>query len=388
MSDMSDNASQDLKNGVVLRFFMSDKTVQHVSDACPTFRRYVVMTHLDLCSGIGGFSLAARWTERIETIGFCEIDPWCQRVLAKNFPGVPIHDDLRTLTGATVRDWLAKRIRGYGSETLAHSGSLRSTTTTEREQHPKEDHERQTDHALAASTVGRPRLDLITAGYPCQPFSHAGKRLGEADDRHLWPAIAALVFDLRPRWCLFENVAGHVSLGLDDVLSDLEALDYTCWPLVVPACAVNAPHRRDRVWLVAAHAESLRSSKGWGEIGAGTAFTQSPCGSEDVADAAEGGLRRGEPSGQPGFAACGGEVVSDTAQFSEREPANQANSVAIEWDAWQEPWGGGWWAVEPDVGRVAHGVPQRVDRLKGLGNAIVPQVAYVLLTAMVEADDA
>ena len=155
------------------------------------------MKHLDLFSGIGGFALAARWVGW-ETVGFCEIDPYCQQVLRKHWPDVPIYDDVRELTG----------------ETVGH-------------------------------------VDIITGGYPCQPFSVAGKRRGEADDRHLWPEFARLIRELRPRWVVGENVAGHINMGLDDVLSDLEGLGYTWEAFVIPACAVNAPHRRDRVWFVA-----------------------------------------------------------------------------------------------------------------------------------------
>ena len=119
-------------------------------------------------------------------------------MLAKHWPGVPIHEDVRSLTG----------------EAVGH-------------------------------------IDVITGGFPCQPFSLAGKRAGEEDDRHLWPEMYRLVAELRPAWVIGENVFGHISMGLDQVLSDLESLDYTCRPFVVPACAVDAPHRRDRLWIVA-----------------------------------------------------------------------------------------------------------------------------------------
>jgi len=153
---------------------------------------------LDLFSGIGGFSLGLERTGGFETVAFCEIDPFCRRVLAKHWPGVPIHDDVRELT---------------------------------------------------ADAIGP--VDIIVGGYPCQPFSTAGKRRGAEDDRHLWPEVHRLVAAIRPAWCLFENVAGHISMGLDEVLSDLEGEGYTCWPLVIPACGVDAPHRRDRVWIIA-----------------------------------------------------------------------------------------------------------------------------------------
>ncbi|MBX6424169.1 DNA (cytosine-5-)-methyltransferase (plasmid) [Thermosulfurimonas sp. F29] len=159
------------------------------------------MRHLDLFSGIGGFALAARWVwgKAHRVLAFVEIDPFCQEVLRKHFPGVPIHDDIRTFK--------------------------------------------------ATHLVGR--VDLLTGGWPCQPFSHAGKRRGKADDRYLWPEMRRIIEECRPRWVVGENVAGIINLALDDVLSDLEALGYEAWPIVVPACAVNAPHRRDRVWIVA-----------------------------------------------------------------------------------------------------------------------------------------
>ena len=153
--------------------------------------------HLDLFSGIGGFALAARWVGW-ETVGFCEIDPYCQKVLRKHWPDIPIYEDIRELDGRTV---------GH--------------------------------------------VDIITGGYPCQPFSVAGKQRGEADDRHLWPEFARLIREIRPRWVVGENVAGHISMGLDNVLADLEGFGYTWEAFVIPACAVNAPHKRDRVWVVA-----------------------------------------------------------------------------------------------------------------------------------------
>ena len=353
-------------------------------------------THLDLCSGIGGFALAARW-HGLRTIGFCEIDPWCRRVLAKNFPGVPQHDDVTTLAGRTVREWVA--------------GALDDADLPRRG--------RSKLHAQADPRTGTrgSGLDLLTAGYPCQPFSLAGKRLGAEDDRHLWPHIAALVADLRPAWCLFENVAGHVTLGIDRVLADLEEIGYACWPVVVPACAVGAPHRRDRVWIIArsvADAERVRgrehraadAAQGalpaalWGE---GAPWAGS--GGAPLAHAADGGVRRGEPSGQPGQPARGGETLAHAPCLGEREPADETDALATGWAAralpgggsrretepglggaidglsrqLARPWDGGW---EDGVPRVTAGCPDRVNKLKALGNAIVPQVAYVLMGAM------
>lgn len=168
---------------------------------------------LDLFSGIGGFSLGLERTGGFETAAFCEYAEFPRKVLAKHWPDVPIYNDVRELT--------AER--------------------------------------LDADGIGS--IDLICGGYPCQPFSHAGKRLGAEDDRHLWPEMSRLIASLRPTWVIGENVAGHISMGLDDVLADLGTLGYACQAFVVPACAVNAPHRRERVWIVA-HAESIGRGDG------------------------------------------------------------------------------------------------------------------------------
>ena len=165
-----------------------------------------MLAHVDLCSGIGGFALGFQWAGLSRPVLFCDIEEWTRKVLAKHWPDVPISDDVKEL----------------------------------------------------ASDPRRlvPDCDILTAGYPCQPFSQAGVRRGEEDDRHIWPEIFTIVQAKRPAWCVFENVSGHISLGLDQVLSDLESKGYAVQPFVVPACAVDAPHRRDRVWIIAAHADS------------------------------------------------------------------------------------------------------------------------------------
>jgi DNA (cytosine-5)-methyltransferase 1 len=159
---------------------------------------------LDLFSGIGGASLGLHRTGGFETVAFCEIEPFPRKVLKKNFPGIPIFKDVREL----------------------HAEDLPGP------------------------------VDVIWGSYPCQPFSQLGQRDGKEDERHLWPEVLRLIQECRPAWCLCENVAGHVTMGLDEVISDLEAEGYTVWPFVIPACAVNAPHRRDRLWILA-HNDSI-----------------------------------------------------------------------------------------------------------------------------------
>ena len=304
------------------------------------------LRHLDLFSGIGGFALAARWTGRIETAAFCEIDPFCRQILRKHWPDTPIFHDIHHLT----------------------------------------------KDALAQSGVGT--IDLVTGGFPCQPFSVAGKRRGQADDRHLWPQMRRIVAEVRPRWVLGENVANFANMGLDECLADLEAEGYEAWALVLPACAVGAPHRRERVWIVA-HADDSDARGPEERQAHGPRLPEPAHGGHAVADA-DGPQRRQDAPGRhradrqgagreeeaggpaaPGSAGRAGAVAD-----ADRVPPGEGQDRAAAGRA--EPAGGGWWASEPGVGRVADGVSHRVDRLRALGNAIVPQVAYAILSAIAE----
>ena len=290
------------------------------------------MKHLDLFSGIGGFALAARWVG-IETVQFVEIETYAQKVLTKNFPGVPIHDDIKTFD--------ATKFRG---------------------------------------------IDLITGGYPCQPFSQAGKRRGSEDDRHLWPEMFRVIREARPDFVLAENVAGHVSMGLDEVLSDLESEGYTTQPLIIPACAKDAKHRRDRVWIVANNA-FMRMERARTKQQATGARGKS----EDVAYSKSKGSRRAgksrisksEQSGVDNYKEGDrSEIRSNSTGCSEQnaEDVTYSNNSGRKEQFTLKC--SSRWLPEPSVGRVAHGIPNRVDRLKGLGNAIVPQVAYEIMRCL------
>ncbi len=296
---------------------------------------------LDLFSGIGGFSLGLERTGGFETVAFCEIEDYPRRVLAKHWPDVPCHNDVRELT---------------------------------------------------ADAVGH--IDLICGGYPCPPFSLAGKRRGAEDDRHLWPEVKRLVASIRPRWCLFENVAGHISMGLDEVLSDLESEGYTAQTVVIPACAVDAPHRRDRVWIMA-HSEggggrnvSKDQREARREINAPSDTSSSfgrddkPRNREAMADATRK-LQHGSGKSRDGCRqpTNSGEDVAD----DNRNGLHQAGE-GIAKAGGDGIVGIARWLPEPPVGRVAHGVPRRVDRLKSLGNAVVPQVVEMLGAAILEAE--
>jgi DNA (cytosine-5)-methyltransferase 1 len=177
---------------------------------------------LDLCSGIGGFSLGLEATGGFETIAFCEFDPFCQKVLNKHWPEVPIYNDLKEIS--------------KNEETIRNI----------------------------------PEHDLICGGIPCQPFSVAGKQKGKEDDRHLWPFMFKIIEQKKPTWVIVENVGGFVNVALDDVCLDLEAEGYSTQSFIIPACGVEAPHRRDRIWIIGKRdvvdSDSTRTGHGHGEV--------------------------------------------------------------------------------------------------------------------------
>ena len=290
-------------------------------------------THLDLFSGIGGFALAAQWAG-FRTIGFCEIDKYCRKVLAKNFLADAMRD------GKNDRD-----TGGMGdSQREKESGESKPGCIASPLEYCRP---RLFSNIFALNGRDFAGVSLITGGFPCQPFSVAGKRRGAADDRAIWPEMFRVINEARPAWVLGENVPGIIAMELDNVLSDLEGIGYSTRTFVIPACAVDARHRRDRVWIVARHSESHGSdTERRFQEGANT-IAGRICSS--IPNSNQQGLE-----GQREIAGGNGTQLSNAGDHCR-------------------------WLAEPDVGRVAHGIPKRVDRLKGLGNAIVPQVAYEIL---------
>jgi DNA (cytosine-5)-methyltransferase 1 len=260
------------------------------------------MNVLDLFSGIGGFSLGLK-RAGMRTVGFCEIDPYCQQVLRKHWPDVPVWGDVRELTAAAFKQF--------------------------------------------PSDCG---VDVICGGFPCQDISVAGKGAGIGGERSgLWSEYARIIGEVRPRYVIVENVAALLGRGLERVLGDLAALGFDAEWHCIPASAVGAPHRRDRVWIVADTARERPQV--WGGIGSRIW--------EELA-----ALERGR--------------VSDAAGAGWDGARPERSAAADGSGAFREPSRSDWWRAEPDVGRVAHGVPARVDRLRALGNAIVPQIAEII----------
>jgi DNA (cytosine-5)-methyltransferase 1 len=197
-----------------------------------------------------------------------------------------------------------------------------------------------------------PRVDVLCGGFPCQPVSVAGRGLAQADERWLWPEYARLVGELRPRYVLVENVPGLLGRGLGDVLGDLAALGYDAEWDCIPAAAVGAPHLRDRVWIVAYPDRQ-------GPQGHRREHGLRPCGAQEPS-------RRGR----------GDEGAGPV-----------ADADGIGWDGRPRVFGAGWrrqladcgrWEPEPGVDRVATGIPERVDRVRALGNALVPRLAEAI----------
>ncbi|MGC1137771.1 DNA (cytosine-5-)-methyltransferase [Bacillus sp. B38] len=328
------------------------------------------MKSIELFAGIGGIALAAEWAG-VETVAFCEREPFCQKVLNKNFPGVPIFDDVCTLN----------------RQILEEKGVIEPGGT----------------------------IDIISGGFPCQPYSIAGKRRGTEDDRDLWPEMFRIIKELRPTWVVGENVANFANMELDRTLFDLESAGYKGQSFIIPACAVDAKHRRDRTFIVAysdsfgrmerkGQSEKIQQSREeqlQREKSSESLLSKSLYGGDQaLADTNCTGLQAGgckESSRRPFLGRFGnaantnskrlegeGEAISDAScercdQVEQHDGRRTASEKAVcqvgEYSL--KPRGGeSRWAAEPDVGRVAHGVPDRVDRIKGLGNAVVPQQIY------------
>ena len=294
------------------------------------------MNHGSLFSGIGGFDLAAQWCGW-QNIFQVEINNFCQKVLIKNFPAVKRYKDIKEFDG----------------------------------------------------TEYRGAIDIISGGFPCQPFSVAGKRKGTEDDRSLWHEMFRIIKEIKPHWIVGENVAGIVNMELNNVLADLEGEGYETQTFIIPACAVGAPHRRDRVWIVANNEKQFnwqdlsKSNKRQVQEFRNCVEQANICYSVSESRWQEPktgmGMERNVLQGQEWqensnrVETPGNDVANSESKRLERSNATGntcTNGRNLQYTR------NNWWSTEPDVGRVAHGIPRRVDRLKSLGNAIVPQVAF------------
>ena len=411
---------------------------------------------LDLFSGLGGFSLGLERTGRYKTVAFCEIDKYCTLLLQKHWKGVKIYNDVKKIT----------------------------------------------KEGFEADGIESP--DIITGGFPCQPFSVAGKQKGTDDDRHLWPEMFRIIKAFKPRFVIGENVPGIVNIQdgvvFETVCTDLESQGYEVQPFNIPAAAVGAPHQRKRIWIIATLADSVsnnerreisrsyeekgrvqeehrskdsasgifsgtseirKSNNGYetmensgrtlrqgssirkknedevGKENANQHQRSSSSSESNVANAdtrlSDGQKKELQSRGQASISSREGENVANAKSISSdgreigqhseesrekgkigievggvssdrqklantdserleglgqsRSQFNETSSSTSCSEERQGQVGQGWWEFEPNVGRVAHGVPGRVHRLKALGNSIVPQIAEEIGRALIKAAD-
>lgn len=337
------------------------------------------LTHLSLFSGIGGLDLAAEWAG-IRTVGQCEWAEYPARVLEKHWPGMPRWKDIRGLTKEAFYE-----------------------------------------------KTGRRTVDVISGGFPCQPFSVAGKQRGKEDDRFLWPEMVRVIKELRPTWVVGENVAGIVRMELPNILSELEACGYRTRAFLIPACAVGARHRRYRVAIVGyadhngppaapvsggdgqaggrvqeGEGEAVKP-KGAGRPGGGSNVANAGsiregglhgrkkgeepvpgCRSKDVQNTDSTGLEKFKTPGQPGREGFAGRGYHKDGcrkgGWRRAEPGLGGMADGI------PKWVDGYWDIEPDIPRVAADRAHRADRVMCLGNAVVPQQFYPIFLAIVAAE--
>lgn len=447
-----------------------------------------MLTHLSLFSGIGGIDLAAEWAG-FETIVFCEIDKYCQKVLRKHWPDVPIIEDVKDVTKEKIREIMdiangsrclygqteiqpaeageqaqresesgsadrggtgGERIaeimadatgqrggskgrnafyerwetRGIGQEGLSKNAKWENgfaipdaestspicdTIRSGQSGEPR----RRARSFIEDRYVGNParnEVTLISGGFPCQPHSVAGKRKGAADERNLWPEFRRVIGEIRPRWVLGENVPGIFSSDsgrfFGEVVTDLAEMGYSVGWATYGAVDVGALHRRNRVFIVAFSGSQRcdNRSDNWGERHVlpdkGAAEESQPEGEErlsglgeigsTLADCPKQGLERTTGTKLQGSMfglAPSGQDVADTDRQG-LQGHGGLRECGEQWTAWQggEPLEG-IWESEPPVGRVASRISSRVDRLKCLGNAVVPQQVYPILKAIADIEN-
>jgi DNA (cytosine-5)-methyltransferase 1 len=322
------------------------------------------MNVLDLFSGIGGFSLGLE-RAGMKTVAFCEVDKKCQQVLKKHWPGVPIFDDVSTLKGEDIEE----------------------------------------------------TVDVICGGFPCQDISLAGNGAGlEGKRSGLWSEFHRLIKEIKPKYAIIENVSALRSRGLDQVLREISEIGYDAEWHCITAASIGAPHRRDRIWIVAYLRDNTRRDSITGSLGRDgereleervrTSETTETTGSSQTSEAMAYANDNGSHGSKDSESNCsrddgdktrqnksfkleGSSNLGQNFQGSREKIANvaYANSERLEGqreissrisEELKNPSYTRWWEIEPSVGRVAHGVSGRVDRLKQLGNAVVPQIPELI----------
>lgn len=297
------------------------------------------MKVLDLFSGIGGFSLGLH-RAGFHTSAFCEIEPYCRAVLRKHWPETPIYDDVRALTAS----------------------------------------------ALSRDGI---EIDVICGGFPCQPWSLAGRRKGRDDDRDLWPEMLRIIRDCEPRWVVGENVPGLDDkrfMALDGVLSDLEGAGYEARTFEIPACAVDAPHKRSRLFIVA---NAKHGGRGGQQAGAGgdIADGRQAGRQQDACGAGDSGAGALADSTRQGWGSEGrtAKAVSQSRAVERSAGCNSFRPVWSDSKCLTDPQGRTR-RVKPGIPLLANGVPARTQQIRGYGNSVVPQIVTEIGRAIMVAE--
>ncbi len=384
------------------------------------------LTHISLFAGIGGDTLAAEWAG-FRTVLLCEIDSFCKQVLRKHFPGVPIIGDIKDVTRETIANTKSgkvnQRIRRNAEQEAESGESINPAVSTGNQQTITDTKCLGVNGESTSRTGGNIKepscpetrtrnqsdvfpLTLLSAGVPCQPASVAGKRRGKADDRWLWPEAIRVLSELLPTWAVFENPTGIGSLGelggllemgselpeaipdreaveLDNICGDIEKAGYEVQPVCIPACAIGAPHQRYRIFIIA-HSNQLRG-RGWNNGNSGRGISESRKRLQRYKDDSKFNSRKAREvssrGNQPDTHAEG-EGLEGT--VTEREVCRgglPAEHYSI--PDWQE----NWIEVATRLCGVDARISNRVDRLKALGNAIVPQQIYPIFKAIAEIEN-
>jgi DNA (cytosine-5)-methyltransferase 1 len=308
---------------------------KQVSYQLPVWEGGAIFNVLDLFSGIGGFSLGLERTGGFRTVAFCEIDRYCRQVIAKHWPDIPCYEDVQELT----------------KERLQEDGIS---------------------------------VDVICGGFPCQDISTAGKRAGIKGTRSgLWSEYARLIRELRPSFIIVENVAALLHRGMDTVLGDLASIGYDAEWHCISASSIGAPHQRDRVWIVAyhhsgsEHARSFNAEMGrTSQVVADSKRMQRQAagrGAHEEGQSLHSTIRsQSTSSARPGRKALANtrltRLPTSRSESERTDRIISGRSTAT----------GDWWTSEPSMGRMVNGVPKRVDRLRALGNAVVPQIPEII----------
>jgi len=305
--------------------------------------RYEMRPHVDLCSGIGGFALGFISAQVTEPVLFCDFDEKVRKLLKVRFPGVPIANDVKEIASDPKR--------------FIHE-----------------------------------RPFILSSGYPCQPFSASGKRRGEEDPRHIFPHIAEIVKQTRPSYCVFENVYGHISLGLDKVLSQMGSLDYSTATFVVPAAGFR-PHKRDRLWIICknmANSESINRNDHEFDGEHGEEKAQEISRNRDgVSDTQRQVVSNSESEGLQGW------IQSSTLSSKRYKRSHFGNFCSTEegiretFASFRRIFNGisGWLDEPRHIERTTHKNEHRNERLKQLGNALLPQITYRIGLAIKECEE-